>query len=142
MLIGQFNHNLDVKKRLSIPAKWRSIFGDKVIVTSGLDKSLFIFSELEWNKIAVSISEKGFMDVDTRNFSRLILSNAFDLSIDSHGRVLLPEHLIKYADLKTDVILAGNYNRGEIWDKQEFSKLMEGVNKNADDIASRMSKLV
>ena len=142
MLIGQFNHNLDVKKRLSIPAKWRSIFGDKVIVTSGLDKSLFIFSELEWNKIAVSISEKGFMDVDTRNFSRLILSNAFDLSIDSHGRVLLPEHLIKYADLKTDVILAGNYNRGEIWDKEEFSKLMESVNKNADDIASRMSKLI
>ena len=142
MLIGQFNHNLDVKKRLSIPAKWRSIFGDKVIVTSGLDKSLFIFSELEWSKIAISISEKGFMDVDTRNFSRLILSNAFDLPIDSHGRVLLPEHLIKYADLKTDVILAGNYNRGEIWDKQEFSKLMESVNKNADDIASRMSKLI
>lgn len=142
MLIGQFNHNLDTKKRLSIPAKWRSIFGDKVIVTSGLDKSLFIFSELEWSKIASSISEKGFMDADTRNFSRLILSNAFDLSIDSHGRVLLPEHLIKYAGLKSDIVLAGNYNRGEIWDKEEFSKLMESVNKNADDIASRMSKLI
>ncbi len=142
MLIGQYEHNLDTKKRLSIPAKWRSIFGDKVIVTSGLDKSLFIFSELEWSKIATSISEKGFMDIDSRNFSRLILSNAFDLSIDSHGRVLLPEHLIKYADLKSEIILAGNYNRGEIWDKKEFSKLMESVNKNADDIASRMSKMV
>jgi MraZ protein len=142
MLIGQFEHNLDVKKRLSIPAKWRSIFGEKVIVTSGLDKSLFIFSELEWSKIASSISEKGFMDMDTRNFSRLILSNAFDLSIDSHGRVLLPEYLINYAGLKTDIVLAGNYNRAEIWDKEEFSKLMESVNKNADDIASRMSKLI
>jgi MraZ protein len=142
MLIGQFNHNLDVKKRLSIPAKWRTIFGEKVIVTSGLDKSLFIFSEVEWLKIAASISEKGFMNIDNRNFSRLILSNAFDLSIDSHGRVLLPEHLVRYADLKSDVILAGNYNRAEIWDKREFEKLMESVNKNADDIASRMSKLI
>ena len=142
MLIGQYEHNLDTKKRLSIPAKWRSIFGDKVIITSGLDKSLFIFSELEWGKIATSISEKGFMDIDSRNFSRLILSNAFDLSIDSHGRVLLPDHLIKYADLKSEIILAGNYNRGEIWDRKEFSKLMEGINKNADDIASRMSKIV
>lgn len=142
MLIGQFNHNLDVKKRLSIPAKWRTIFGDKVIVTSGLDRSLFIFSEIEWLKIATSISEKGFMNIDNRNFSRLILSNAFDLSIDSHGRVLLPEHLVKYADLKSDIILAGNYNRAEIWDKKEFEKLMESVNKNADDIALRMSKII
>lgn len=141
MLIGQFQHNLDVKKRLSIPAKWRSIFGEKIIVTSGLDKSLFIFSEIEWSKIASSISEKGFMNIDNRNFSRLILSNAFDLSIDSHGRVLLPEHLIKYANLKTEIVLAGNYNRAEIWNKDEFQKLMDGVNKNADVIADRMSKL-
>ena len=124
MLIGQFEHNLDIKKRLSIPAKWRTIFGDKVIITSGLDKSLFVFGEAEWNKIAISISEKGFTNIDTRNFSRLILSNAYDLSIDSHGRVLLPDNLIKYAGLKTDIVLAGNYNRVEIWDKEEFSKLM------------------
>ncbi len=142
MLIGQFEHNLDTKKRLSIPAKWRSIFGEKVIITSGLDKSLFVFEEIEWNKIAASISQKGFMNIDARNFSRLILSNAYDLSIDSHGRVLLPDNLIKYAGLKTDIVLAGNYNRAEIWDKEEFSKLMESVNKNADDIASKMSNLV
>jgi MraZ protein len=142
MLIGQFEHNLDNKKRLSIPAKWRSIFGEKVIVTSGLDKSLFVFSESEWQNIAGSISQNGFLDIDSRNFSRLILSNAFDLSIDSHGRVLLPDHLIKYAGLKTDVVLAGNYNRAEIWDKEEFTKLMNGVNKNADDIAARMSKII
>jgi MraZ protein len=142
MLIGQFEHNLDNKKRLSIPAKWRSIFGEKVIVTSGLDKSLFVFSESEWQNIAGSISQNGFLDIDSRNFSRLILSNAFDLSIDSHGRVLLPDHLIKYAGLKTDIVLAGNYNRAEIWDKEEFTKLMNGVNKNADDIAARMSKII
>jgi DNA-binding transcriptional regulator/RsmH inhibitor MraZ len=54
----------------------------------------------------------------------------------------LPEHLVRYADLKSDIILAGNYNRAEIWDKKEFEKLMESVNKNADDIASRMSKII
>ena len=141
MLIGSYEHTLDVKKRLSVPAKWRSIFGEKLIVTTGLDSSLFIFSIEKWEVIAKEISEKGFYSEDSRNFARFILSNAFELSIDSHGRVLLPESLIKFAKLTTDIVLSGVYDRAEIWDKKEFEKVMSKVNQNAGDTALKISQI-
>ena len=139
MLIGNYEHTLDIKKRLSVPAKWRSIFGEKVIITTGLDKSLFVFSADKWSEIAKEVSGKGFYSEESRNFSRFILSNAFELSIDSHGRVLLPESLVKFAGLATDIVLSGVYDRAEIWDKAEFAKVMSSVNKNAENIASKLS---
>lgn len=139
MLIGNYEHTLDIKKRLSVPAKWRSIFGEKVIITTGLDKSLFVFSTDKWSEIAKEVSGKGFYSEESRNFSRFILSNAFELSIDSHGRVLLPESLVKFAGLATDIVLSGVYDRAEIWDKAEFAKVMSSVNKNAENIASKLS---
>ncbi len=141
MLIGNFSHILDNKKRLSIPAKWRASFGEKVILTTGLDNSLFVFSESEWLKIAQDISKNGFLDADTRNFSRFILSNAFELSIDSHGRILVPEQLVNFASLKDDVVLAGNFSRAEIWDKSLYEKAMEKIGQDVQGTAERMSKL-
>ncbi len=141
MLIGNYEHTLDAKKRLSVPAKWRSIFGDKIIITTGLDTSLFIFGQEKWEKIAKEISQNGFYTQDNRNFARFILSNAFEISIDSHGRVLLPDTLIKFAKLTTDIVISGVYDRGEIWDKKEFEKMMDGVNKNASDTALNISKM-
>lgn len=141
MLIGSYEHTLDTKKRLSIPSKWRSIFGEKVIVTTGLDKSIFVFSNEKWAVIAKEISEKGFYSADNRNFARFILSNAFELSIDSHGRVLLPDTLVNFASLKNDVVLSGVYDRVEIWDKKEFEKVMSEVNKDAEDTALRIAQI-
>jgi MraZ protein len=141
MLIGNFSHSLDSKKRLSIPAKWRVFLGEKVILTTGLDKSLFVFSESQWLKIAEDISRNGFLDADARNFSRFILSNAFELSIDSHGRILIPDTLVTFSELKTDVVLAGNFSRAEIWDKTEYEKVMKNIGEDANGTASRMSKI-
>ena len=141
MLIGSYEHSLDIKKRLSIPAKWRGILGEKVIVTTGLDKSLFLFGIEKWDMIAKEISQKGFYLEDSRNFARFILSNAFELSIDSHGRVLLPDSLVEFANLKTDTILSGVYDRAEIWDKFEFEKIMKSVKGAAEDTAFRISQI-
>ena len=141
MLIGSYEHTLDTKKRLSIPSKWRSIFGEKVIITTGLDNSLFIFGQDKWNIIAEELSQNGFYTGESRNFARFILSNAFELSIDSHGRVLLPDTLIKFAKLTTDIVLSGVYDRAEIWDKKEFEKVMDDVNKNASETALKISKI-
>ncbi|MDQ5957440.1 MAG: transcriptional regulator MraZ [Patescibacteria group bacterium] len=139
MLIGSYEHILDTKKRLSIPSKWRVVLGEKIIVTTGLDKSLFIFSSSKWETIAKEIAEKGFYSADSRNFARFILSNAFELSIDSHGRVLLPDSLVDFASLSQEVVLSGVYDRAEIWDKKEFTKVMQNVNKDAENTALRIS---
>jgi MraZ protein len=141
MLIGNYIHTLDPKKRLSIPAKWRSSLGEKVVMTSGLDQSLFVFSEIEWKKIAEKLVSLGFMDADSRQFARYMLANAFELSIDSHGRVLVPETLAKTANLKDEVVLAGVYSRIEVWDKDKYDILMSSTSKSADEMALRIAKL-
>lgn len=141
MLIGNYTHTLDPKKRLSIPAKWRTSLGEKVIVTSGLDQSLFVFSEIEWTKIAEKLVSLGFLDADSRQFARYMLANAFELAIDSHGRVLMPENLVKIANLTDEVVLAGVYNRIEVWDKAKYDTLMSSTSKSADEMALRIAKL-
>lgn len=141
MLIGHYKHTLDTKKRVSVPSKWRSDFvGDKLIITTGLDNSLFIFSETEWTNIAKKIVSMGFMDSDSRQFSRFMLANAYETNIDSHGRVLIPDTLAQFANLKSEVVLSGVYSRAEIWDAETYEKVMSNVKKDADELALRMSK--
>ena len=141
MLIGHYVHALDDKKRLSIPSKWRSLLGKKVVVTSGLDKSLFVFSLKEWEKIAEKLSALSFTNKDTRKFTRFMLSNAFDIDIDSAGRILITDQLKKFANLQDKVVLAGMYNRIEIWDENIWEKYSSQNNKDADDIASKLSDI-
>jgi MraZ protein len=91
MLIGQFTHELDPKKRLTLPSKWRADLGKKVVVTSGLDNSLFVFTVKEWEKFAEGLSQSGFGNQDTRSFNRFILGNAFETDVDAAGRIVIPE---------------------------------------------------
>ena len=89
MLIGQYKHDLDPKKRLTLPSKWRSDLGKKVVVTNGLDSSLFVFPVKEWEKVAEKLSQSGFGNKDTRDFNRFILGNAFETDVDAAGRIVI-----------------------------------------------------
>ena len=82
MLIGQYTHELDSKKRLTLPAKWRKVLGSKVVVTNGLDNSLFVFSQKEWESIAEKLGSLSLGNSESRNFNRFFLSNAFEIDID------------------------------------------------------------
>ena len=122
MLIGQYTHELDPKKRLTLPAKWRKDLGKKVVVTNGLDGALFIFTENEWNKIAEKLSQTGFGNADSRSFNRVMLAHAFEADIDATGRILIPDTLKTSANLNSKVVLAGMYSRIELWDEEAWKK--------------------
>ena len=141
MLIGHFNHTFDDKKRISIPAKWRTTLGKKVVITSGLDKSLFIFSMKEWTQIAEKISSLSFTNIESRKFGRFMLANAFDTDIDSVGRILINDSLRNFADLNSKVVLVGMYNRLEVWDEEIWNKYSSQNNKDADSIANKLSEI-
>lgn len=141
MLIGHYVHGLDDKKRLSIPSKWRSLLGKKVVMTSGLDKSLFVFSTKEWQKIAEKLSACSFTSPEARKFTRFFLANAFDVDIDSMGRILIPQQLINFAELKDKIVLAGIYNRIEIWDDKIWEKYSAQNNQSADQAATKLSEI-
>lgn len=141
MLLGEFTHNIDTKKRLAIPAKFRKEVGKTVVITRGLDNCLFIFTKTEWKKLADKIGSLPLGQSDARGFARLMLAGAMEVSQDSLGRILIPDYLKKYASLKKQVVVTGVYNRLEVWDEKIWNVYKTKSEKSAGDIAERLGDL-
>ena len=141
MLIGQYTHDLDPKKRLTLPSKWRSDLGKKIVLTNGLDGSLFVFPVKEWGKVAEKLSQSGFGNKDTRDFNRFMLGNAFETDVDSAGRIVIPDTLKKFAKLNGKVVLAGMHSRVELWDEAVWNNFTAKLGGEADVLAGKLSEL-
>ncbi len=141
MFIGEYQHILDNKNRLALPSKFRKNFQGKAVITRGLDSSLFIYPLKVWKKIAENLGTMPVGEKTTRSFVRLMLAGAMDAELDSQGRVLVPDYLKKHADLKKKVVIAGLYNRLEIWNEEMWAKYKNEAVKNQDDIAEQLGKL-
>lgn len=141
MLIGQYNHQIDTKKRLSLPAKWRSEVGEKLVITSGLDKSLYLYTVSEWEGVAEKLFGLGFASEEARSFTRFMLANAYEVDIDSAGRILVPDTLKKFANLNTKVVLIGMHKRIEIWSEEEWEKYSNRAMGEAETVANKLGEL-
>lgn len=139
MLIGEYEHSLDVKGRIIMPAKLRQDMGERFIVTKGLDGCLFAFSQNEWLNFETKLKSLPLSDKNARNFVRFFLSGATECEIDKQGRFLLPSNLRNVAKLGKEVIIIGVGTRLEIWDKQTWQDCDENI--SADEIAENMTML-
>ena len=141
MLIGEYKHTIDAKKRLAIPAKLRRELGNGAVLTRGLDNCLTLYPLKEWEKMAHKLSALPTGQTDARGFNRIILAGAVNVEFDRLGRILIPDYLKNYASLTKNVIVAGVYNRLEIWDETKWEGYKKGVEKNVEDIAQRLGDL-
>jgi len=141
LLIGEYRHNLDPKKRLAIPSKFRKELGDGAVLTKGLDGCLFIFPSKNWAPFAEMLGGLSIGKQDTRSFSRLFLSGAVEVEFDSLGRILIPDNLKEYASLNKTIIVAGLFNRLEIWDEVKWNAYKDDLEKNSDKIAEKLGEL-
>ena len=141
MLIGEYKHNLDAKKRLSIPSKFRKELGEGAVITRGLDNCLFVFPSEYWAKLAERLGNMPLVQQDSRSFARLLLSGAMEVDFDGLGRILVPEYLKNYAGLKKVAVVAGVYNRLEIWDDEKWENYKANLEKNSDSIAEKLREL-
>ncbi len=141
MFIGEYTHTVDVKNRLALPSKFRKELGATVVVTRGLDQCLFIYPLSVWKELAQKLGTMPIGESATRSFVRLMLAGATDVQSDSQGRVLIPDYLKSYASLSKDVVIAGLYNRLEIWDVKKWEQYKEVAEKNTDHIAENLGKL-
>lgn len=141
MLIGEYQHAIDLKKRLAVPSKFRSDLKNKVVVTRGLDQCLFIYPMKVWEELAGKLGTLPVGEAATRSFIRLQLAGAVDVEVDKQGRILIPDYLKEYAGLKRNVIVAGVYNRLEIWDENKWAVYKKNAEKNSDAIAEQLGKL-
>ena len=141
MLIGEYEHSLDVKGRLILPAKIREDMGDKFIVTKGLDGCLFGFSKNEWTNFEEKLKTLPLTNKNARDFVRFFLSGATECEIDKQGRFLITSNLREYATLEKDAIIIGVGTRIEIWNREKWKSYNSDENISADEIAENMTML-
>ncbi len=143
MLIGEYTHTQDDKKRISLPSKFRKEMGKKVVVTHGLDNCLFMYTTKEWMKISEKLGNLSMGQADSRGFNRIMLAGAQEIDVDSIGRILLPEFLREFAGLesKNKVVFAGVHSRVEVWDESRWKAYKSKILKKADDLAEKLGEI-
>ena len=141
MFIGEYEHSLDDKKRVSLPKPLRASLGKKVVMTRGLDNCLFVYSRSAWEKVAAKLQDLSFAQADTRGFNRFILSGAAEVEVDGAGRILIPDHQKDFAGLKRNVVFAGVSDRVEIWDAARWTTYKTRIEKQADALAEKLGEI-
>jgi len=141
MFIGEYQATIDDKGRVSIPAKFRPSLKAKIVVTRGLDNSLFLYAMDEWKKLAEKLASLPIATANTRAFSRLMLAGAMDCEIDKQGRIILPGYLKEFAKISKRVVIAGLYNRIEIWSEELWNAYKAQTEAASNSIAEQLGSL-
>lgn len=139
MFMGEYNHTIDAKGRLSIPSKFRSILGMEFVVSKGIDSCLYVYANEDWERFEKNLTSLPLIDKGARQFARFFLAGAASLELDPQGRILLPAPLREFAGLEKDVVLVGVGTRIEIWSKEKWDEVNAGV--DIDDITEAMKDL-
>ncbi len=142
MFYGEFKHFIDRKGRLILPSKFREAakgnFIEKFFLTRGLDKCLFMFSDEEWRSQEQKFKNLTFTKQQSRVFNRLYFSGAVDIIPDKQGRILIPQYLKEFADIKRDVVVVGVSNRIEIWSLTRWHEFYSSNQPNFEEIAEKL----
>jgi MraZ protein len=141
MLIGQYEHTIDAKNRMSLPAKFRGELGDAVIITAGLDGCLSVFTQEGWKEESAKWNNSTIARVEERSVARVMLGNATEVVFDKLGRVLLPNYLKKMAGLDKNVVICGLLNRLEIWDAVKWMEYSKNAEKEVEENVSKLGNL-
>ncbi len=141
MFMGEYNHTIDPKGRLIIPAKFREALGDEFVVTKGLDGCLFVYANTEWNNFEEKLRTLPLTNKNARQFTRFFLAGAAACEVDKQGRILIPQVLREFAKLEKDVVLVGVASRIEIWSKEVWEESISTYDTDMDEVAENMENL-
>ena len=142
MFYGEYEHAIDRKGRVIIPAAFRKVLHtnavEMVFLTRGLDGCLFLFSEPEWRAVETRFKQVSFTKAEGRKFNRLFFSGAVEAQLDGLGRLLVPKPLQDFAQIKQDVMLIGVGNRMEVWAKEKWREFYDASRQQFEDVAERV----
>ena len=141
MFIGEYEHSIDTKGRITMPAKLKLEIGEKFVITKGLDGCLFVYSQEEWTNFEEKLKTLPLTNKNARDFVRFFLSGAIECELDKQGRFLITSNLRDYATLEKEVVIIGVGTRLEIWNKEKWKKYNSDENISADEIAENMTIL-
>ncbi len=140
MLLGEYEHTLDDKNRLTLPAKFRQALGGGVVVTRGMDGCLFVFTRGDWDSF-VSARLEGLnpFSREARQMSRFMFAGATETELDKQGRIMVPPALLEHAHLGREVVVAGVRDHVEIWDQAAWRKQLKEVEGSVELVAERLA---
>ena len=139
--MGEYQHSLDEKGRIIVPAKFRDVLGERCVVTRGLDQCLFVYPEPEWRSVEEKLKRLPLTQRDARGFTRFFFSGATDVELDKQGRIMLPATLREYAKLIKDVVVIGVSTRVELWSKEIWEEYMADAEASFEAIAEKIVDL-
>ena len=139
MFLGRFEHSVDTKGRVAVPARFRDRLSGELILTRGNDGCLYLFTQGSWEPLAAKLNALPTGDEDARNLRRAVFSSAEPVELDKQGRVIIPDHLRQYAGISGDVSIIGLGEYIEIWDTQAWQKLDSEIAEKVDVISSHLS---
>lgn len=141
MFIGEYEATIDEKARVAIPTKFRASLEGKVVITRGLDNSLFLYPSAGWKVMAEKLASLPISTANTRAFSRLMLAGAMECELDKQGRIVLPAYLKEFAGMQKRVVFAGLYNRIELWSEDRWVAYKAETEKESTAIAEQLGDL-
>ncbi len=141
MFMGEYQHSLDTKGRLIIPAKFREDLGTGAVMTRGLDNCLFLFPQSEWKTLEEKLKTLPLTKADARQFVRFFFSGATECGLDKQGRIIVPPTLREYGEIDKDVTVIGVSNRVEIWSKERWQAYMTRAEESYEIIAESIVEL-
>ena len=142
MLLGEHEHALDDKNRLTLPARQRDQLGDRVVVTRGLDGCLYVYAAAEWAKLAERVGTLDPLSREARTMQRFFFASGMEAELDKQGRIVIPANLLESAGIGRDVTVAGIYDHLEIWDRAAWRDQRQTVEGSAEDVAERLANRV
>jgi len=141
MFLGEYQHSLDLKGRITVPSKFREQLGEKFVATKGLDNCIFLYPMEEWKTIEEKLKSLPFTRADVRSFARFFFSGASELEIDRQGRTLIPLNLREYAAIDKELIIIGVGNRIEIWSADNWGQYTVNAESSYEEIAESLVDL-
>ena len=140
MFMGEYQHKIDAKGRIIIPANFREELGETMIVTRWLDGCLAIYTEEQWKQVYENLQKLPSTKREARMYTHMIMSKAAECNLDAQGRIRIPGHLSEEAKLKKDCVVVGVSDHVEIWDKDRWDAYYAQASENFEDIAESLTE--
>jgi len=141
LFIGEYQHTIDAKGRVIMPARFREELGDKFVVTKGLDNCLFVYPNEEWRNLEQKLRTLPLTSKEARAFIRFFFAGAAECEVDKQGRILIPSNLREHASLEKDLVIIGVSSRVEIWSKDAWDAYNDDSSLDQDAIVQKMAEL-
>jgi MraZ protein len=142
MFLGRHAHNLDEKGRLAIPARFRDLLADGLVLTRGIDQCIAAYPRAAWDRLAEQVNALSMADRDARQFRRMVFAEAADVALDRQGRIMVPPELRRYAGIERETVIVGVHTSIEIWSPSRWDEVSGQVEDSGEEIAARLTGML